>query len=394
MGFQVCSASIPIASNFRENFGSSNVVYVGISKYYDNRQCVVTSSLDDFSVNATSWDACLSMMAQKRIFSTLAIITNWTDWSYAQYWLNQGYAEAASHSRTHVSPPYSGFDGAVPRVSYEWQIGGSRDDIVGNLTLPSYWRNGNKQYVYAWIEPYGQSDATVRQFLGLNYYLCDRGVLAITPVPDLSPWVDGDGLFGRSGYTVEMGNPPWGGVTSAATLNQKFDAVYKSGGVYHLTAHPLFVDWSKGGYADVHTSYISNRTDVWYVPLGLLYLYNWVNVRNVTQVSSDAANGSMFKISVSSDNHENYGVSYPVTYVFQIPANWKNGYVYYRTAENSPWLSINKKNPTDFFNGVNAARFDFNQHKVYVSVAFASQSDNLYLQILPFSLYSLYRNHT
>jgi hypothetical protein len=364
----------------------AEATYVGIAKYYDNRKAVVTSSLDDMFFNTSAWENALSMLTEKRIYHTVGIITNQstvgTDWDYVQYWVNHGYTEAGSHSRNHVHAPYTGTDpyNGRDRVSYEWQINGSKNDIIGNLTLPNWWRYDGREYVYAWIEPYGSSDSTVRKWLGDTYYLCDR--MVSSGVYDFASWDSENELFNRVGYTVEMGNPPWGGDTSVASLNSKFDYAYNNGKIYHLITHPHHVNWTEGAYADLHTDYISSRKDVWYVPFGLLYLYHWVDVRNVTEVTSTGSGqDKIFKISINETNHLNYGVSYPVTYVFNIPSNWTSGYVYYRYLEEDPWTLMDNRSSDDFFNGVRASRFNFTGHKAYVSIEFSYSSHSIYLQL-------------
>jgi hypothetical protein len=365
-----------------ETFGNNEngATYVGIAKYYDNRKSVVTSSHDDLKTNSSAWEGCLSMLTRKKIYQTVGIITDSANWTYVQYWVNQGYTEAASHSRNHVSVPYTG-----SRVSYEGQINGSKKDIIGNLTLPTLWRYGEKEYVYAWIEPFGQSDATVRHWLGISGYLLDRGISLSSQVYGLASWDSNEGLFNRVGYTVEVGKPPWGGDTSVSSLNSKFDKAYRDGTVYHLMTHPSYVNWSKGSYADQHTDYISNRTDVWYVPL---YLYHWADVKNITRVTflQDGTYGT-FKISINHNDHETYGVSYPITYVFNIPQNWTSGHVYCRFKDGGSWALMENKNSGDFFNGINASRFDFSGHKIYISIAFNHMSDYFYLQIRPSPVY-------
>ena len=378
--------------------------FSGISKFYDNRQCVVTVSLDDFEGNTSAWQSCLSMLTQKRLFYTIGAITNYTDWSYAQYWLDQGYAEIASHSRTHVSLPYAdladyesaeiasrtaeltcGFPMLIYPPDYESQINGSKRDIIGNLTLPAFWRNGNQQYVYAWIEPFGQCDETTRQYLGASGYLCDRSITTNGVMNySFDSWDESNGLFYPSSYSVEIGKPSWGvGGSSVQYLNNEFDNAYKDGGIYHLMAHPGDVDWSSGEYADAHTTYISNRTDVWYVPFGLLYLYHWMDVKSIPQVTGlTSGNDQKFVISINDTDHANYGASYPLTYVFDIPSDWATTNAYYRFSQSDPWLPIANENSTDFFNGVTASRFDLTLHKDYVSIPFGNSSDNIFLKIL------------
>ncbi|MEM3627584.1 MAG: hypothetical protein QXZ25_06110, partial [Candidatus Bathyarchaeia archaeon] len=355
------------------------------AKYYDNRKCVVTVTLDDFTCNDSFWQNCLSMLTGKKIYHTVAVITNETfmeGWDFIQYWLDQGYTEVGSHSRNHALTPYAGVDpyGGKSRVSYEWQINGSKNDILGNLTLPGWWRYGEKEYVYAWIEPYGEIDETVRHWLKKTFYLCSRGIAA--EVYDFAEWNSSTEFFNSVGYSVEMGTPPWGGESSISALNSKFDAAYNLGKIYHLTAHPRHVDWSEGSYADLHTDYISNRTDVWYVPLGLLYLYRWITVRNVVNVTWwGSGHDKVFKLSIGAVDHLNYGASYPITYIFSIPSNWTCGYVYYRYRETDPWTLMETKTSEDFFNGVVASRFDFIDNRAYVSVAFSHVSHTIYLQL-------------
>lgn len=100
--------------------------YIGVAKYYDNRTCVVTFTLDDFPFNTSAWENCLSMLTEKKIYHTVAIITNSSskeDWVFIQNWVDKGYTEAGSHSRNHVNAPYAGIDptNGKPRISYEWQ---------------------------------------------------------------------------------------------------------------------------------------------------------------------------------------------------------------------------------------------------------------------------------
>jgi hypothetical protein len=268
---------------------------------------------------------------------------------------------------------------------YEWQINGSKQDIIDNLTLPALWRNGNLQYVYAWIEPFGQYDETTRQLLGASGYLCDRTVASNEAINySFDEWDEYNGLFYPSGYSVEMGNPSWNGNwTSVQLLNRVFDNAYEAGGIYHLIAHPASVNWSIGGYADQHTTYISNRTDVWYVPFGLLYLYHWMATRDIVQVAS-LVNGNQqeFAISINSTNHLTYGAAYPLTYVFNIPSDWTGVYAYCCNKQSGPWVPVESMNSSDFFNGVSAVRFDANDHKAYVSVPFGNSSDDIFLKIL------------
>jgi len=246
-----------------------------IPQYYDNRKAVVTASADDWNyaegqkipfVNACdtfrSYNVCL----------TVAVITNREgkspDWTAIQTEVVEGCVEVASHSRSHVPTPYS---------NYDFEVGGSKSDIIGNLSLP--YKKGAQEYVYAWIEPYGLCDNTVRQNLGYYHYLVDRS----TGTTDgWGTWNSANGLFSGVGKSIEMGN--YSGVSNIEKLNNKFDTVYNAGGIYHLMCHPQHVDWTSGSYAHQHLQHIRGKTDVWYVGFGYLYLYHYVQVRNIVTV--------------------------------------------------------------------------------------------------------------
>jgi hypothetical protein len=132
--------------------------------------------------------------------------------------------------------------------------------------------------------------------------------------------------------------------------------------------HPVQTSWGTGAYSDLHTSYISNRNDVWYVSFGPLYLYHWIDTQNVIQVTSTGSlQDKVFKINISSTDHQNHGAKYPVTYVFDIPPNWITADVNYRFRETDSWITMETKTSSDFFNGINAVRFDFSNYKAYVS---------------------------
>jgi len=354
-------------------------IYSTIAEYYDNRRAVVTLTADDWNgYNKEYFEDMCSMLTQKRIYHTAAIITNDAEfglpnWTQIQSWIDQGYTEAASHSRTHPHIPYK---------DYNSEIGGSKDDLTGNLTLPSMFSfNGNK-YIYTWVEPYGDSNNIVRKKLGDYGYLIDRKY-SVSSDDGWAGWDSTNTLFNRIGYSIEMGRDH---TKSTATLNDRFNTVYNAGGIYHLLCHPSRVDWRLGGYADSHTDYISGRLDVWYVNIGLLYLYRWIATQDIVKVTSNGSGpDKTFKISISSADRQKYGARYPITYVFDIPLGWSSACVYYRYQESDQWVLMEYKRSTDFFNGINALRFDSASHKAYVSVGFADVSNDIYLKIIDYN---------
>jgi hypothetical protein len=195
------------------------------------------------------------------------------------------------------------------------------------------------------MEPWGESDSTVRQKLGEYKYLVAR---TVDGDDDWATWDSTNGLFNRIGVSIRMESDH---ANDSATLNAKFNVVYDAGGIYHLMTHPDDADWQSDHYADVHTSYISNREDVWYVNFGLLYLYRWIATQNVVEVSSTGSlQDKVFKLNMSSTDRANYGAKYPVTYIFDLPPSWTSAYVNYRFRETDAWNPLDVKTSSDFFN--------------------------------------------
>jgi hypothetical protein len=88
-----------------------------------------------------------------------------------------------------------------------------------------------------------------------------------------------------------------------------------------------------------------------------------------------------YHISVDSTVHNNYGLSYPVTYEFLLPANSSGLKVYKRYSTSDAWTQLTEKTSNDFFNAIEAVRFDYAKNGAYVSVAFGANTDDIYLQI-------------
>jgi len=98
-------------------------------------------------------------------------------------------------------------------------------------------------------------------------------------------------------------------------------------------------------------------------------------------LSSADPNTAYTKISVDSTIHSDYGLSYPLTYEFSIPEGSSGLKAYRRYNINQTWAQITEKTSNDFFNGIEAVRYDYSDNKVYVSVAFSSSSDEIHLKI-------------
>ncbi|MEA3336985.1 MAG: hypothetical protein U9R25_13820 [Chloroflexota bacterium] len=86
-----------------------------------------------------------------------------------------------------------------------------------------------------------------------------------------------------------------------------------------------------------------------------------------------------FRISADSTAHADYGLAYPVTYQFRIPPGSSSLRIYRRFEPDGQWTLLAERTGEDFFNGIEAVRFDYTADKVFVSVAFGAESDDIYL---------------
>lgn len=268
-----------------ESNGSGvEITFERVARYYDDKQAVVVCTSDDWTGDwEASHIAACEMFRPKKVWITEGLDTiAWgghplLNWANVQYQLDSGFVEAASHSRTHPWCPYSDYDG---------EIGGSAQDIRNNLVLPWPYRVGSLQYVPCWLEPYGDSNATVRAHLGQYKYLCDRRYPE-TPGTSFDVWDAANGVYGRSTMRVE---PSDAGEHNVATLNGYFDACYALGQIYHLMIHPFLIsDWDEPGYMAQHLNHLKDKDDVWYVGFGALYMYHYCEERGKVTVAKMAA---------------------------------------------------------------------------------------------------------
>lgn len=86
-----------------------------------------------------------------------------------------------------------------------------------------------------------------------------------------------------------------------------------------------------------------------------------------------------YKISVNTAAHTDYGLVYPATYKFSIPAASANLHCYRRNYLTDAWTEFTVKTAADFFNGIECVRFDYTNNFAYVSVAFSPATDNIYI---------------
>ena len=86
-------------------------------------------------------------------------------------------------------------------------------------------------------------------------------------------------------------------------------------------------------------------------------------------------------ITIDAQTHIDYGLAYPVTYEFDIPSGIDNLKSYRRFQSTQDWSQIVEKTPEDFFNGIEAVRFDYDENTAYVSIGFSDFSDSIFIKI-------------
>jgi hypothetical protein len=258
-----------------------------VANYYDNRQCTVCASLDEYSggtqptMDERTWmesvNEAVDDFQSRSIWVTTAIATQNNSWEYEatpapptwseiQAQIDEGFLEVASHSRWHTNP----------MSEFTVEINGSKTDILANLTLP--YAKGATQYLLCWISPAGQTSAGIQAQLGASKYLC---------------YVAGnfESGLGWQNWTVDGVYNSWNGRryiegSTAATLNADFDTAYTNGEIYALRGHPDRWSWTE---FRAHLDYIKLKKDVWYVGKGAMYLYRYIAEDVIAYNSADEA---------------------------------------------------------------------------------------------------------
>ena len=129
---------------------------------------------------------------------------------------------------------------------------------------------GIREYIYAWVAPFGEYDDSIDIMTSNGKYLVSR--LFNYNENDFSEWNTDLNKFDPVGGSIELGNSYYWGSTNINELNNSFDNAYSLGKVYHLITHPNILDWDED-FTWNHLEHISNRKDIWYVGFGHLYLY-------------------------------------------------------------------------------------------------------------------------
>ncbi len=76
----------------------------------------------------------------------------------------------------------------------------------------------------------------------------------------------------------------------------------------------------------------------------------WVNLPTITAQTAD-----YYLFTASSTLRNDYGLSYPLTYEFSIPAGSSGLSAYIKYGPNWTWTALTEKTSSDFFNGIDSA---------------------------------------
>jgi len=115
---------------------------------------------------------------------------------------------------------------------------------------------------------------------------------------------------------------------------------------------------------------------VWSVVVSVAYAENPFRLS-----TSEASNGTLV-IVLNHTLHVQYGCSYPLTYQLDIPPGSAGLSAKRRYAGNDAWALLPTKTSQDFFNAIEAVRFDYGSGKAYASVAFSPATDSVFIQIV------------
>ena len=112
-------------------------------------------------------------------------------------------------------------------------------------------------------------------------------------------------------------------------------------------------------------------------------LSNYTFAKSGYKLYTTVTGANVFIVVIDSAFHQKYGFAYPMTYQLTIPNGLSGLHVQRKYATSSAWSSnIQEKTAADTFNAIEAVRFDYTNNRAYVSAAFSSTSDSLFIQIL------------
>ena len=289
--------------------GPQSVKFEAVAKYYDGRKAAYTLSNDNWGCNAwghpgapwkgetddesDNYQAALHVCRSFHLPLSIAINSRSAGgdacWRLMQEELDRGDAswEPAVHGWTHPK------DAAAYAVhGYKQETVGCREDILQRLHNIPY-----GPYIVEHILTHGyQDDALLANDAGEFLFLRGFNWLDNPSSNEYVAWNKQYGFYGVGGLNTRgydsllEKREPKGRYFAAdvAHLNQGFDEVLKSGGVFYALWHPdrfqnsiLYdrrpgIEGQQGSTLIQHLAYVANRKDVWYAANGWLYVYRFV----------------------------------------------------------------------------------------------------------------------
>jgi hypothetical protein len=86
-------------------------------------------------------------------------------------------------------------------------------------------------------------------------------------------------------------------------------------------------------------------------------------------------------IAVNPYVHLTYGLSYPVTYQLSLPPGSSGLSAFRRYLSQDPWEPLVEKSAGEFFNAIEAVRFDYANNLAFISVGFGDAGDSIFVRI-------------
>jgi peptidoglycan/xylan/chitin deacetylase (PgdA/CDA1 family) len=272
-------APAPAPLDIQQGESNEPVRFERLAKYLNGAHAVVTHTIDD---STRYVPLAIEAMDRYGIKATIFVSTGRPPigelWPVLRRAVENGH-EIGSHSRTHpcLWPPTLRFC----FFSYtEWELAGSRDDILANTTQPHVW-----SFAY----PCGlcSHHDFVQRKLERAGYLVARNYPNEAAgghlVPDMQTYDPNRYDATYTQVVQKKGGISPSGRTDVAQVNRKFDEVYNNGGIYNFLSHPQWLDYGLEGFYERHLAYLANRRDVWYVPMGPLYAYRRVVERTAVR---------------------------------------------------------------------------------------------------------------
>jgi peptidoglycan/xylan/chitin deacetylase (PgdA/CDA1 family) len=292
------------AGELSDSYGP--VSFCGICRYLNAANAVVSHSVDD----TTEWlPVCLDVMDRHGIKSTVFVTTQFEPlmsrlWPRLRQAISDGH-EIGSHSRRHPCRASDSLPFCLGRFTND-EIEGSREDIL---------RNTDQPHVWSWAYPCGncadrkfvQWKIARARYIAARAYpgeFADRHVAPDLQSYDANPYAARYTQIVQKGYSKILGNRrevAISGRTDLTALNDKFDEVSATGGIYSFVSHPQMLDYGLDSFYERHLAHVGGRADVWYVPMGPLYAYSTLSKETFVRQLRPTGNGVRFAVYNSLD---------------------------------------------------------------------------------------------